>query len=140
MAAIQEALFSALKNDPSIFSKVDAGGGKVHIYPVKIPKKALDLGADYYVTFGQISSLPNLEFIDVKLPLFQINAIAKQYADAVALKSDIVALLERFKGDLANLRKIKYTYIVNDFETRDPDNDLFYFPIEVRFKYFGDNV
>jgi hypothetical protein len=38
------------------------------------------------------------------------------------------------------VRKIKYTYIVNDFESRDPDNDLFYFPIEIRFKYFGDNV
>lgn len=140
MAAIQEALFSALKDDPSISAKVDAGGGKFHIYPVRIPEKALKLGADYYITFGQISSLPKLKFIDVQLPLFQINAIAKQYSDAVDLKADIVSLLERFKGNLANLRKIKYTYIVNDFEARDPDNDLFYFPIEVRFKYFGDNV
>jgi hypothetical protein len=140
MSALQEAIFKALKDDTAIASKVSAGGGKFHIYPIKIPRKALALKADYYITFGQISSLPNLKFIDVQLPLFQINAIAKEYSDAVALKSDIVSLLERFKGDLALLRKIKYTYIVNDFETRDPDNDLFYFPIEVRFKYFGDNV
>ena len=45
-----------------------------------------------------------------------------------------------YEGFQAKSRKIKYTYIVNDFESRDPDNDLFYFPIEIRFKYFGDNV
>jgi hypothetical protein len=140
MANIQEALFSALKDDPAISTKTDAGGGKYHIYPIRVPDKALKEGADFYVSFGQVSNLPNLKFIDVQLPLFQINAIAKKYSDAVDLKNDIIALLDRFKGDLANLRKIKYTYSVNDFESRDPDNDLYYFPIEIRFKYFGDNV
>lgn len=140
MANVQEAIFSALSSDPAISAKVDAGGGVYHIYPIKIPEKALKLDADFYITFGQISNLPKLNFIDVQQPLFQINAIAKKYSDAVELKNDIVALLDRYKGDLANERKIKYTYIANNFETRDPDNDLFYFPIELRMKFFGDNV
>jgi hypothetical protein len=140
MANIQEALFSSLKDDPAISAKVDAGGGKFHIYPVAIPNNALKEKADYYISFGQVSSIPDLNYLDVRLPLFQINAIAKKYSDAVDLKNDIIALLNRYKGDLASLRKVKYTYIVNDFESRDPDNDLYYFPIEVRFKYFGDNV
>ena len=142
MAAIEVALFEALKADSNISTKVDDGNGGYHIYPVGIPKQQLEEGTEgsrYWVTYVKVSD-KKITDLDLELPLFQINAVADRYTNAISLRDDIIRVLERFKGSLGSQRDVKFVHLEGEVQLRNPDTDLFYIPLSFRLKYLGDNV
>ena len=142
MASIEEALFTELKNDAGVSAKVGYGAGKFHIYPYTIPEKQLKsgtAGSRYFVVYQKVSS-KKLTDLDIELPLMQITAIAESLGNAIALKDDIIRVLERFKGNMGSVKDIKFTSIEGETGLRDPETDYFYIALSFRCKYFGDNV
>jgi len=142
MASIEEAIFTVLKNDAGIASKVGYGTGKFHIYPFGVPEKQLKSGTSgsrYFIVYQKVSS-KKITDVDIELPLIQINAIADSFSNAITLKDDIIRVLERFKGNMGAVKDVKFSSLEGETGLRDPDTDYFYIALSFRCKYFGDNV
>jgi len=138
---IDSAIYNALKDDAQIATKV-ADGSDFHIYPLEIPDGALTSateGSRYFIVYQLISEI-NRQDVDLRLPLYQITVIADRYTNAIALKDDIIRVLERFKGNLGSQQDVMNAHQEGMTSIKDPETDYYHIPLSFRFKYLGDNV
>lgn len=140
MSSIQEALFNVLKSDPSIASKVEYEPGKFHIYPINLPEGVIDQkDSNYFIAYHKVSN-PKKHDIDLENSVIQIDVLARAYRLAEELAEDIKRLLERFKGNLGGKRDVKNVKLVSQTELRHKDTYLYHFPLQFRFKFYGNNI
>ena len=137
MASIEEAIFTALKDDSTLATKV-ADGSKVAIYYDDVPSGKLDIASSMVV----ISKITESEIthIDYQITSMQITAISDSKSGAISLKDDIIRVLTRFRGTLGGKRVINSTRKTNSSSLK-ADNSKHYMEIlEFTFNHFGDNV
>jgi hypothetical protein len=137
MATIQEALFNALKSDSAISTKVKVGTF-YNIHSINIPKNKLDT-CSYHILYQKITNNPINEY-DLQLPFFQITACADTYSKSQSLASDIIRVLDRYKGNLGGQRDVKACVLTNETEFQDQEVGMDYVALTFKLKYFGDNV
>lgn len=138
MAQLRDAIIQSVINDPTLSAKL-LDGSIYHIYDLKAPDGTLSASPEYIITFGQVSSIKNV-YIDLEKPLIQFSCIAKTLGNAIDLKNDLLAVFERFKGNLGNKRDVKFVNSINENHFQDPDSKLYIVSIDFRFKTFGNNL
>jgi len=98
MIDLYEAFYTEIKNDATLAAML-LHNGIYYIFDQTLPDNVLPLTNDYAIAYGQVST-KKISFIDVEMPLFQFNCIAKTGKKARDLKAELKRVLERFKGNL----------------------------------------
>lgn len=137
MATVQEGIFTALKNDAAISTKVKVGTF-YNIHTLEIPTDKLQT-CSYHIIYGKRRNEP-ISYIDLERAHFDIYAAADTYAKAQDLREDIIRVLERFKGNLGSSRDVKSCNMVDEAEFKTQDTKMYYVVMTFKLKYFGDNV
>lgn len=111
---IEQYLFDKISNDTTLATLLDAGGGKIHLYPNVIPR---GLTGDTMMTFTKITTTdryPTIESVNV-----QFNIFAKTH---LALNTVSSALSNLFNED--NLQQNAGLVVI--FSIRKSESDLGY--------------
>lgn len=139
MATIETALFSELKTDSAIATKVGYATSKFHIYPIVVPETQLASGASYFLVYNKVTQRDDI-LLDIEIPLFQITIIADTYIKMKNLRDDVIRVLNRFKGSLGSTRSVMYVYKDGEGpESYNEDTSLYSIPVDFRIKFVGDN-
>lgn len=138
MAQLRDAIIQAIIDDPALSAKL-WNGSIHHIYDLNAPDGVLSERPNYLMAFTQISSR-KITDLDIELPLFQFNSIGTTLVNAIDLNDDLIAMFERFKGNLGNKRLVKFVYSITENDLPDPDSKLYIRSVDIRFKLFGNNV
>lgn len=128
---LEEALFTALKDDPVLASKLDAGNGRVHIYPLVAPDGVV---LDKAITYTEITQ--SLIYPLLRTSTFQISCFAKTYPDVLGLAEDI----DRILNDLSETKLggtfgVKYVKFDGRTQLYDDKIGMFYIPVDIKIKY-----
>jgi hypothetical protein len=137
MATIQEGIYAALKNDAGISAKVKVGSF-YNIHPISIPVNRLDT-CTYHLIYQEVTNRPET-FIDLERPQFQITAVSDTYPKSLALRADVIRVLNRYSGNLGSKRDIKRCVLLSSAEFRTPDTKMYYVAMTFKLQFFGDNV
>ena len=128
---LEEGIVAHIKADSGLATKLDAGGGRHHIYPLLVPD---GVTIDKALTYTEIDQ--SLTYPLVRSSLIQINCIAKTFADARDLANDIDILFNDFnKEKLGGVFWIEYVKFNGRSNFYDADAKLYIFSVELFIKF-----
>jgi hypothetical protein len=128
---LEQALFQSLKSDTTLASKLNAGNGRVHIYPLRVPDGVQITQA---VTYTEITQ--NLVYPLVRVSTFQINCIANTFELARDLADDIDRILNDVSETmLGGGFPVKYIKFTGRSALYDENAKLYFYPVDVTIKY-----
>lgn len=139
MATIQEALYAELIADSNLQIKLDDGDSGYHVYPLAIPEDQLlqaTEGSRMFLVYQKITGSIQAD-LNLENDTIQISCIADKYSNALALRSDVIRVLQCFQGTLGSAKLVEFVYINGESELKNPESDMFILPLTFRIKYFA---
>lgn len=128
---LEQAIFNEITQDVTLGGKLDAGGGRFHVYPLHVPEGVLPERA---ITYNEIDQ--SLTYPLVRSSLFQISCFAKTFAEAEAMADDIDRIFnDRSEDMLGGVQGVKYVKFQGRSSLFDTDAKLYVFAVELLFKY-----
>lgn len=128
---LEEALFTQLKSDNTLAGKLNAGSGRVHIYPLRVPNDTQFTQAITYNEIGQ-----NLVYPALRISTFQLSCIANTYELARDLANDVDRVLnDLYELKLGGTFPVKYIKFEGRNSLFDENASMFIFPVEITIKY-----
>ena len=128
---LEEAIYNAITQDATLGAKLNAGGGKFNLYPLRLPEGVSPAQGMTYTEIDQSLTYPL-----VRTSLFQFNCVANSFALARGMADD----LDRIFNDeseflLGGVKGVKYVKFQGRTALHDPDAELYVFAVELLFKY-----
>lgn len=130
---LEEAIVKEIKNDSTLASRIDAGGGRHHIYPLRVPTD-VDLGetgAIIYTEITQSNVYPSL-----RISVYQLTCISRSYDEALKIAGDI----DRIFDDLSETKLggefgVKYVKFNGRSALFDEGAELYTVPVDIFIKH-----
>lgn len=130
---IEEAIYTELSENDTVGTLVDAGGGKFHIYPARLPD-GFPSSANYAITYSEIKQ--DLIYPLLRQSVFQFSCFGRTYAQARALANALDEALNDFNEDkLGGTKAVNYVKFQNRSHLYDEVGKLWYYVVDVSFKY-----
>lgn len=128
---LDEAIYNELSTDSITATKLSAGSGRFHVYPLVVPEGVLPEQAITYTEIDQSLTYPL-----VRTSLYQLNCIADTFAKARALAEDVDRIFnDRSEDMLGNVAPVKYIKFQGRSFQRDNEAKLYIVPVELLIKY-----
>lgn len=128
---MEEAIFAHIIADSTLATKLSAGGGRYHIYPLRAPEGVAPSKMLVYTEVNQSLTYPL-----VRSSLFQISCIATTFEDARGMAEDINRLFNDYsEGMLGGLKGVKYIKFQGRTQLYDNDAKLYVIPVELLIKF-----
>jgi hypothetical protein len=128
---LEEAIFAHIIADSTLATKLSAGSGKYHIYPVRAPDGVAPSKMLVYTEISQSLTYPL-----VRASRFQISCIASTYEDARGMAADIDRIFNDYNEVLlGGTFAVKYIKFEGRTSLFDEDAKLYVFPVELFIKF-----
>ena len=128
---LEEAIYNALTGDTTVQGKLDAGSGRYHVYPLRVPD---GVNITQAITYTEIDQ--SLTYPLVRTSLFQLSCIADSFAKARALADDVDRIFNDLsETSLGGAFAVKYVKFQGRSVTYDNDAELYLYPVELFIKY-----
>ena len=126
-----EALYNAIIGDVTLAAKIGAGGGRYHVYPLRVPDGVLPSMALTYTEIDQSLTYPL-----VRSSTIQFNCIADTLSDARGLADDIDRIFNDVsETNLGGVFAVKYIRFLGRSSLYDTEAKKYIYPVELRIKY-----
>lgn len=128
---LEEAIFAAITADSTLATKLSAGGGRYHIYPLRAPE---GVAPSKMLVYQEITQ--SLTYPLVRSSLMQISCFAETFEDARGMADDINRIFNDYsEGKLGDVKGVKYIKFQGRTSLFDEDAKLYNFPVELFIKY-----
>ena len=128
---MEEAIFEAIKADVTLSAKLDAGSGRYHMYPLRLPDGVLPNKALTYTAIYQ-----SLKSWVLKTAPIDINCFADTFADARSMADDVERIFHDVKETyLGGVFAVKHVRFIGRSSRQDPDTKQFIFTVEIFIKF-----
>lgn len=133
---MEEALFSQIKSDSSLATKLLIAGSSpasYHIYPLRLPD-AFSPTADYAITYTQISE--QRVYPTLKVSRIQFNCFGRTFIKARDLAEDLDQALDDLASEkLGGTLSTAYIKTEGKQALYDDVSKLWYFAVDISVKY-----
>lgn len=128
---LEDAIVAEIKLDSTLATKLNAGGGRYHIYPLVAPEGVAPSKMIVYTEITQSLTYPL-----VRSSIFQLSCFAQTFEDARSMADDIDRIFNDYsEGILGGLKGVKYIKFQGRTSLRDEAAKLYVFPVELFIKY-----
>lgn len=128
---LEEALYNEIIGDTTLATKIDAGGGRYHVYPLRLPDGVLPNKA---LTYTEIYR--SLKSWVLKTTPIDINCFADTFADARSMADDVERIFHDVKETyLGGVFAVKHVRFIGRSSRQDPDTKQFIFTVEIFIKF-----
>ena len=128
---MEEAIFAELTADSALATKLNAGSGRYHIYPLRVPENVHISQALTYAETTQILTYPAL-----KISVFRLTAIADTFVKARDMANDldrIFTIQGAYK--LGRSFPVVFVQVQSRATSYDEQGKLYHYAVDVFFKY-----
>jgi hypothetical protein len=130
---INEAIFAELTENAGVADLIDAGSGKFHLYPLRLPD-GFPNSADYAISYTEISQ--SRVFPALKVSNMQFSCFGRTYDQANELASAVDSALNYLsEHKLGGELDVKFVMVLSQNALYDEVSKLWYYVIDASFKY-----